>query len=451
MPAAEPRREPAPAPGPADAGDGPAAERDRTGRGQLVAWELEVPTVTDTSVAFTWATYRRALRVRYGTTRPTAPAGETVLMGDVSGGPMRVVHEDPTPRGYHHVVVDGLEPGRAYRFECRSGDAVARPSLRITRRRGTPEATGIVTTAPALPGAPVGLIALTNDVHIGKAFHGGSPLDRSRLRDAGGARGFAAMQLAGVLAGAAADGADLVVANGDLTNDGTAAQVAEFTRLMDASGLDWAATRGNHDNRGVSLAEDPMLPACPPRQRPWVRRLGGLRLIGLDTSVPGFDGGHLDDAQLEELRAELDADPERPTIVFGHHPATIDAARSSAGRAKFCMTEEQSLRLQAILARAPGVAAVFSGHTHRSRRGVADVGNIDHCERGASLGYPGGYTLIRVSTGGYRVSFHRIPTRESLDWSARTRWSLLGMEPEYMLGTLADRNYTVRAGFDGLG
>ena len=99
------------------------------------------------------------------------------------------------------------------------------------------------------------------------------------------------------------------------------------------------------------------------------------------------------------------------------------------------------------MAGTPGAAAMFAGHTHRTRRGRADVGHVDFCERGACLGYPGGYTLLDVREGGYMVTFHRTPARESLDWSARTRWSLLGFEPEYMLGSVDDRNYSVHRGF----
>ncbi len=60
-----------------------------------------------------------------------------------------------------------------------------------------------------------------------------------------------------------------------------------------------------------------------------------VRLLGLDTLVPGADGGALDAAQLEWLEAQLAAAPGRPTLIFLHHPpvktgeVSCDSARES--------------------------------------------------------------------------------------------------------------------------
>ncbi|MCS5733025.1 phosphodiesterase [Herbiconiux daphne] len=76
---------------------------------------------------------------------------------------------------------------------------------------------------------------------------------------------------------------------------------------------------GNHDDRArmrVDLLDeaplgDPVVTSI---------RLGGLRLIALDTSVPGYHHGELSAEQLAWLRAEL-ADPApEGTIVALHHP-----------------------------------------------------------------------------------------------------------------------------------
>ena len=50
------------------------------------ASDLEVVTVTDTSVAFTWATYAPGVKTAYGLARPTVAAGQRVLMAPVGGG-----------------------------------------------------------------------------------------------------------------------------------------------------------------------------------------------------------------------------------------------------------------------------------------------------------------------------------------------------------------------------
>ncbi|MBV7295907.1 metallophosphoesterase family protein [Corynebacterium sp. TAE3-ERU12] len=423
----------------------------------VTAADLEVPTLTDTRVAFTWTTYASEVRTPYGPARPTAAVGETVLLGPVDG-PMQVVHHDDTPRGVHHVIIDGLEPGREYRFECWSGALRAAPSLVATRRVDSPELTGRFRTQTTPQGRFIGTVAITNDTHIGKPFH--SP----GLREPDGQRPFAQMQLEELIADVKKRDIDAIVVNGDCTDGNTPEQVETFRRIMNGAGQlnkDWFAVRGNHDNflpghpppkrrREVDVPDN-YGAHFTPRQQHWSAQFKGLRMLGIDTATVRHNGGYISRAQMDAIRTEVHSDPDRPTIVFGHHPMTTCAASSNLGGAEFIVPKEESLELQRILADAPGVMSMFAGHTHRSRRGRADIGGVDYCERAASLGYPGGYSLVDVYEGGYMVSFHRTPGRESVDWSAQTRWSLWGIEAEYMLGALGDRNYVVTQDLSGLG
>ena len=45
-----------------------------------------------------------------------------------------------------------------------------------------------------------------------------------------------------------------------------------------------------------------------------------MRLIGLDTVVPGKGHGEMDAPRLAWLKARLDEQPDRPTFIFMHHP-----------------------------------------------------------------------------------------------------------------------------------
>jgi len=76
---------------------------------------------------------------------------------------------------------------------------------------------------------------------------------------------------------------------------------------------------GNHDDR-ARLREQ--LLDEPAATSPVVSslRLGGLRVIALDSSVPGFHHGELSEEQLEWLRAELATPAPEGTIVALHHP-----------------------------------------------------------------------------------------------------------------------------------
>lgn len=440
------------APDPGDPGDAAAAlvaEEVLHGAAGAAthAADLEVTTVTDTTVALTWTTYGGAVRTPYGPARPAVAAPETVLLGPADAGPPPVVHHDDRPRGVHHVVIGGLEPGREYRFECRSGPLRATASLAATRRPGSPELTGRFRTLDAPAGPRLARIAIANDTHIGK-----------RVR-ATGVPDAAERQLAGLVADVRAAGADALVVNGDCTDANTPAQVERFRRIMNGAGRlgrDWFAVRGNHDNhpqgrpgrRRRGGAGEPIPDHFgahfTARQRHFTGAAGPVRILGVDTSLPHLEGGHIGEAQFAAIGAELAADPERPTVVFGHHPVTSCAGASNIGGPGFILPRAQSLRLQRMLAGAPGTLAMFAGHTHRTRRGGADIGGVDYCERGAAFGHPAGWTMLDIRTGGYLVSFHRTTDPGCLELSARARWSVFGMGPEYLLGGLADRNYLVR-------
>ena len=425
------------------------------------ASDLEVVTVTDTSVAFTWATYAPGVKTAYGLARPTVAAGQRVLMAPVGGGELKTVHEGFSESGYHHVVIEGLEPDREYQFECWSDDAKAEPTLAVTMSKTAPEHLGVFKTLPTLSGKLLATIALTNDTHIGKPNHDGIRFGNFGLSSEPGEQPFPSMQLESLLKTVKEDGIDTIVVNGDCTDSNRPEEYDEFLRVMNQfgeMGKQWFVTRGNHDihppglpningrrgrdiRKGKTYIPDYFSGLLVPTQQHWVTQVGEVRLIGLDTAEFGYAGGRINERQMRAVRAELAQDPERPTILFAHHPITDDAVQSHLGGPSFMLERTQAAALQKILAATPGAKAVFAGHTHRNRRGVADVGATDFCERGSSLGYPGGFTRIHIHTDGSQVTYHRTRTPESLAWSVKTRWSLFGLEPELMLGQISDRNY----------
>ncbi|CAN5392367.1 3',5'-cyclic adenosine monophosphate phosphodiesterase CpdA [soil metagenome] len=76
---------------------------------------------------------------------------------------------------------------------------------------------------------------------------------------------------------------------------------------------------GNHDERfrfATQLLDMPVTDA--PQDR--VIRLGGLRIIALDSTVPGYHHGELDDGQLDWLAAELATPAPDGTLLALHHP-----------------------------------------------------------------------------------------------------------------------------------
>ena len=473
----------------------PKAKAVRTGG--IEATDLEVVTVTPTSVTFGFASYT-APHPAYGPLRPTvptlgevamAPADDPIAANDPVGSQalpgsagswirpgmpdLPVVKASESETGFHLVTVDGLEPGREYVFECRCDGIPATPGLMTTNLPGTPEISGRVTTLTPPPGEHVTTIAILNDTHIGEEKHGLILGDfPEAIVQEPGLPPFPEVMLASALAEIRDRGIGRVFVNGDTTSEARPHEVRRFRKIMDgfgAHGVDYHVTRGNHDRphtpesdpgagyeahpvlEGTEDHRDPWGEEFVPRQTMWRTDVGGLRVIGIDSSMLDESGGRIEEAQFEALEAELAADPARPTLLMAHHPVTVEAAFTNVGTPAFTLNLDHSDRLQRMLAATPGAFLMAAGHTHRARRTAPDAArNVDFVEFGSAAGYPGGYTLVHLHTGGYQVNFHRTGSPEALRWSSRSRWAMYGLNPEYTLGTTAHRNYVVHRDLSGL-
>ncbi len=166
---------------------------------------------------------------------------------------------------------------------------------------------------------------------------------------------------------------DVVLVTGDLANEGDEPSYRDLAAALSASRALMGATilyvPGNHDRRGpfrtVLLGGAP--DGGPINQVVWH---GGLRLVALDSTVPGEDHGHLDDETIAFLADALaDPAPEGSIVVLHHPPQPSPIAAMAA------------LRLANAdgLARAiegTDVRAVVCGHYHHagaSRLGAVPV------------------------------------------------------------------------------
>lgn len=155
---------------------------------------------------------------------------------------------------------------------------------------------------------------------------------------------------------------DVVLVSGDLVDFGLPAEYAHLRALLAPLRMPVLAVPGNHDERGAmaeAFADDPFLP-----------RGGGflhyaaedwpVRLIGLDTVVPGSGAGRLCAERLAWLDARLAEAPDRPTVLFMHHPPFrtglphMDAIGLDGAEG-----------LAEVVRRHPQVERVLCGHVHR--------------------------------------------------------------------------------------
>ena len=154
---------------------------------------------------------------------------------------------------------------------------------------------------------------------------------------------------------------DAVLITGDLTNDGDAAVWAELMAMLGRLEAPVYPIPGNHDDRELMRAACARLRLFP-QEGPlrFVADLGPLRLIGLDSLVPGDPAGRLGPEQLAWLDAALKASAA-PTLVALHHPPF----RTGIDHMDAMMLEDGAA-LAEVIGRHPQVARVLCGHVHRS-------------------------------------------------------------------------------------
>jgi Icc protein len=159
---------------------------------------------------------------------------------------------------------------------------------------------------------------------------------------------------------------DLILLTGDLVDFGRPEEYAHLRRILAPLKSPLVAIPGNHDEREAMRAAfigDGYLPATGFLQ--FVIDDYPVRLIGLDTVIPGEGGGELCAERLAWLDAALNRRPDAPTIVMLHHPPFLTGIAHMdrlglRGRPEFAET----------MARHPQVERIVSGHLHRPIQAV---------------------------------------------------------------------------------
>lgn len=197
-------------------------------------------------------------------------------------------------------------------------------------------------------------LLLLSDLHLG---HPGPPDPLARLQ--------AALD---DIARHHADAAHAVIL-GDIAHDGTPEDYALARRELGRLPCPLTVLPGNHDSRTGLLAGLPQAPRTGSGHVQGVVEIGPLRLVTLDTLddppfPAGRDAGFLCPARLDWLDQTLAAAPERPTLLFLHHPP---AATGIPGMDRIGL--RNGAALLDLLARHPQVVHLFTGHQHRAVSG----------------------------------------------------------------------------------
>lgn len=153
---------------------------------------------------------------------------------------------------------------------------------------------------------------------------------------------------------------DVVIITGDCVDGGSAAEYALFRDLLRPLSMPVYVVPGNHDHRDVLRAAfGDQGTASLPHFIHYVVDTGPLRLIALDTNIPGRDEGQLDAERLHWLEERLKEAPERPTILFMHHPPFLTGLHVHDQIGLF-----DAEAFGAIVAQHPQIERIVAGHIH---------------------------------------------------------------------------------------
>lgn len=161
---------------------------------------------------------------------------------------------------------------------------------------------------------------------------------------------------------------DALVLSGDLADDGAPEAYRRLRALVEPAAAELGAkvlyAMGNHDERVAFAAEllDRETLADSPIDS--VAEVRGLRIIVLDSTIPGLHHGRLLPGQLERLAAELRVPAPRGTLLVLHHPPIPSPI---IGPDLLRLRDPE--RLGAVLA-GSDVRLIVCGHNHATAAGA---------------------------------------------------------------------------------
>jgi Icc protein len=156
---------------------------------------------------------------------------------------------------------------------------------------------------------------------------------------------------------------DVVIITGDLTECGLDAEYANVSAILGRSlTMPIYVIPGNHDRRDnlrarlghlLGITGDPEFIQYVVEDYP-------VRLVMLDTLVPGANHGELSGAQLAWLDSTLAAQPSKPTLVAMHHPPFVTGIPHMD---KIALLNIGAFR--SVIGRHRQVERIVCGHHHR--------------------------------------------------------------------------------------
>jgi 3',5'-cyclic AMP phosphodiesterase CpdA len=191
------------------------------------------------------------------------------------------------------------------------------------------------------------LLAQLSDLHIGATAEGVDPLAR--------------LEATVEAVRALPSPVDAVIVSGDLSDDGSEESYRLALPLLERFECPVHVLPGNHDNR-ARLRVAFGLPGVGDEPINYTAEVGELRLVFLDSNVPGQDPGRFGPRDLAWLDERLGEEPERPTLLAVHH-TPLATGLPSWDAINLDPSEREALA--GVVARHPQLRAIAGGHLHR--------------------------------------------------------------------------------------
>jgi Icc protein len=192
------------------------------------------------------------------------------------------------------------------------------------------------------------LLAQLSDLHLGAAWEGVDPAPRLE-------RAIEAIR-------ALPNPVDGVVVSGDLSDNGSEESYRLARELLARFEAPVHVLPGNHDDR-ARLRQAFALPGEGDEPIDYSADVGELRLVVLDSNVPGQDPGAFEPDQLRWLDVELGRERERPTILAMHHSPLVTGI-PEWDEINLVATEREALA--EVVGCHPQLRAIAAGHLHRT-------------------------------------------------------------------------------------
>lgn len=146
---------------------------------------------------------------------------------------------------------------------------------------------------------------------------------------------------------------DFVVVSGDLTNEGYRQEYKNWVAYRDRIEAPVYTVPGNHDARNVGYLHFEELIGA----RHWTADVGGVRIVGADSSEPDLNEGQIGRERYDWIREQFAVRADLKVFVLHHHLIAVPGT----GRERSTVTDAGDL-LEVLIT--SGVNVVLSGHKH---------------------------------------------------------------------------------------